>query len=79
MGEFQGHIVTERENLRDAGCDDAFIENFLELEKQGKEKEQSAVLARYRESLLDDIHKGQKRLDILDYFIYKRRKAHQQF
>jgi len=75
MEEFRGHTVTTTENLRDAGCDEDFIRQFLEMEDKEDGKGQAAALARHRESLLEDIHAGQRKLDILDYFIYNRRKS----
>jgi len=75
MAALQSHRVTTSENLRDAGCDEDFIRQFLEMEEKEDGKGQAAALARYRESLLEGIHAGQRKLDILDYFIYNRRRS----
>lgn len=54
------------QNLKDAGCDKNFIEEFLSLE----EKAQLNLLARHRNSLLDSLHNNQKQIDCLDYLIF---------
>ena len=56
------------QNLKDAGCTDAVIQSFFD--RQGSTKEQICLLYEYRKSVLDDVHKQQKRLDCLDYLIY---------
>ena len=65
------------ENLQDAGCDKAWIMQFLELVKAGQIKEQFAWLAKYRNFLLECLHKRQKQLDCLDYLIYTLKKQMQ--
>lgn len=62
-------------NLRDAGCGDDFIREFTNLGRSGKETEQWRLLSRRRAELLDDLHESQRRIDCLDYLIYKRRKG----
>ena len=61
-------------NLKDAGCDDAKIEKYLELEKQGKQQEQLRLLSLHRASLLDRVHLNQNMIDCLDYLIYSKKK-----
>lgn len=56
------------QNLKDAGCNDTVIQGFFA--RQGHAKEQIGLLCEYRKSVLDDVHKQQKRLDCLDYLIY---------
>lgn len=68
----QSHRVDTAENLRDAGCGEEFISRFLELERESDEKAQLAALAKYRRSLLEDVHICQKKLDVLDYLIRKK-------
>ena len=58
-------------NLKDAGCDDSMIEQYLKLKKEGREKEQMRLLSLHRASLLDRIHEGEKQIDCLDYLIYQ--------
>ena len=57
-------------NLKDAGCDEAMIQKYLQLEKEGKRQEQFRLLSLHRASLLDQVHVSQNRIDCLDYLIY---------
>lgn len=66
--------ATER-NLRDAGCCEEFIREFTELGRGGRESEQRRLLSKRRAELLDDLHESQRRIDCLDFLIYKRRKG----
>lgn len=56
--------------LKDAGCEDTVIERFLEDFGSGRLKESIRILQKHRETLLDDLHRGQKRIDCLDYLIF---------
>ena len=57
-------------NLKDAGCDEAMIQKYLQLQKEGKRQEQFRLLALHRASLLDRVHVSQNMIDCLDYLIY---------
>ena len=57
-------------NLKDAGCDEAMIQKYLQLQKEGKRQEQFRLLSLHRASLLDQVHVSQNRIDCLDYLIY---------
>ena len=57
------------QNLKDANCSSDFISKFFEL--TGKTKEQIKLLSNHRSELLDDLHTSQKRIDCLDFLIYK--------
>ena len=72
--EQSGEAAAER-NLRDAGCCDEFIRKFTELGRGGREAEQRQLLAKRRAELLDELHESQRRIDCLDYLIYKRRRG----
>lgn len=61
-------IVT---NLLDAGCDNELIEKFMEFLKAGKKEAGLSLLSKQRSYLLDCYHADQKRIDCLDYLIYK--------
>lgn len=58
-------------NLKDAGCDDSMIEQYLKLKKEGREKEQIRLLSLHRAFLLDRLHVSQHMIDCLDYLIYQ--------
>lgn len=69
MGEIPAQIRLLR-NLKDAGCDEATIQKYLQLQQEGKRQEQLRLLALHRASLLDLLHVDQNRIDCLDYLLY---------
>ena len=62
------------QNLKDAGCDAKVIERFFQLATESRTEEQLRLLSGHRASLLEKIHRYQKKLDCLDYLIYHMRK-----
>ena len=62
-------------NLRDAGCDEATIRQYLKLKMEGKEKEQLRLLSIHRASLLERVHVSQQMIDCLDYLIFTMKKT----
>lgn len=58
-------------NLNDAGCNETTKKTFLELCSLGKLKEGMHLLQRHRMTLLDDVHKSQKKIDALDFLLFK--------
>lgn len=65
-------------NLKDAGCDEVTIETYFQLQKAGKCQESFRLLSLHRASLLDQVHVNQRRIDCLDYLVYKIRKEQKQ-
>ena len=61
-------------NLKDAGCDDATIQTYLELQREGRQQEQYKLLRSHRVALLDRVHVSQRMVDCLDYLIYEMKK-----
>ena len=61
-------------NLKDAGCDDATIQTYLELQREGRQQEQYKLLRSHRASLLDRVHVSQRMVDCLDYLVYEMKK-----
>ena len=57
------------QNLQDAGCNKKLIDNFFSLLEQKQFDQIYILLRKYRNTLLDNIHKQQKEIDILDYLI----------
>lgn len=57
-------------NLRDAGCEQEFIERFLRAGEEDRRK----LLCCQRCRLLERLHEEQKKLDCLDYLRYKMQK-----
>lgn len=58
------------DGLRDAGCSDELIELYGSA---ASDCARICLLKRHRRELLDDIHTGQKKLECLDYLIYRLR------
>ena len=59
------------QNLKDAGCDAKTVERFMELEEEGKIREQLDLLASHRRQLLDRVHKEENRIECLHYLVYQ--------
>ncbi len=59
------------ENLRDAGCPDSFIEEFLDAYASGAPEAQRRLLERQRRCILDQLHAEQKRLECFDFLRYQ--------
>ena len=62
------------QNLQDAGCLQKLIDKFFNLLDQKQFDQIFILLRKYRNTLLDNIHKQQKEIDILDYLIVDLRK-----
>ena len=62
------------QNLKDAGCRADTIAAFMDNLKTGRKTEGLKVLDRHRRSLLEEIHREQKRIDCLDYLVHKLKK-----
>ena len=64
----QEHIVL---NMKDAGCSEDTIQRFLLCYQADDIKGELKVLSNHRQALLDEVHKGQKEIDCLDYLVYQ--------
>jgi len=58
-------------NLADAGCSDEMIEQFMGFLESGEKESGLFLLAKHRRFLLDCYHADQKKIDCLDYLIYR--------
>ncbi len=58
------------QNLKDAGCSEKTISDFLEDMTQEKLPEGLRLLQRHRRVLLDELHREQRRIDCLDYLVF---------
>ncbi len=65
------------QNLRDAGCSEQIICDFLEELHTGRRPQSICLLRKYRQQLLEDIHIRQKRIDCLDYLLYAMKRSNQ--
>ena len=64
----QEHIVL---NMKDAGCSEDTIQRFLLCYQADDIKGELKVLSNHRQALLEEVHKGQKEIDCLDYLVYQ--------
>lgn len=60
-----------RQNLKDAGCDKEIEKKCMCLAREGNYKEMLPILLSFRKTLLNAVRSGQKKIDCLDYLIYK--------
>ena len=60
--------------LKDAGCDEALEKQLIVLKQTGQTDEFLRLLAKHKTSLLADLHRVQKRIDCLDFLVYKIKK-----
>ncbi|MBO1306250.1 hypothetical protein JZO70_08770 [Enterococcus sp. 669A] len=59
------------QTLEDSGCSPEFIAEFLKDFHQEKTANQRKLLLKHKEVLKKEVHGQQKRIDCLDYLIYK--------
>ena len=59
------------QNLEDAGCDKQTKEKCMALFQSGNLRGLLPLLSNYRKDLLSTVRSGQKKIDCLDYLIYK--------
>jgi len=59
------------QNLKDAGCKKDVIDCFVNLSEDKKNENQIKLLTNQRQLLLNDIRDSQKKIDCLDYLIWK--------
>ncbi len=59
------------QNMKDAGCGDDCIREFLEGYRKGANKKCEMILSIHRRELLDRIHQQQCQIDCLDYLSYR--------
>lgn len=59
------------QNLKDAGCGQETIDCCLACLDSGQKKELLRRLEKHRKGLLDQVHKGQKQIDCLDYLVFQ--------
>ena len=59
-----------RQNLIDSGCGADAVQTCMALAQERKTAELIRVLSRHRRTLLDTLHKSEKRIDCIDYLVY---------
>ena len=63
------------QNLKDAGCTNTFISDFLYCYDKNDHEKQIEILENWRNNLLKQIHEKEKKISCLDYLIYKLQKG----
>lgn len=71
MAEASNQTGIFYQNLEDAGCDKQTKEKCMALFQSGNLRGILPLLSNYRKDLLSTVRSGQKRIDCLDYLIYK--------
>lgn len=59
------------QNLKDAGCENEQIQEIIELYEEGKKETIYKMLEEHRKKVLNDVHKSEKKIDCIDYYIYQ--------
>lgn len=59
------------QNLIDAGCDTKMASQCMLFVEEERYADMLPILKQYRETLLDSVRAGQRRIDCLDFLIYK--------
>lgn len=59
------------QNLKDAGCSQETIDCCLACLEAGQKEELLKRLEKHRKGLLEQVHKGQKQIDCLDYLVFQ--------
>lgn len=62
------------QNLKDANCSPEVVQAFLSSYREGDYPRLLKILAGHRQVLLHQLHDKQRKLDCLDYLIYRIRK-----
>lgn len=57
------------QNLKDAGCSEKTIGDFMICFDQKEKEKQLQLLAVQRDVLLNQIHRGERKISCLDYLI----------
>ncbi|MCF0110630.1 MAG: hypothetical protein HUJ58_01925 [Erysipelotrichaceae bacterium] len=63
------------DSLKDAGCDEEFIEKFKQLQKEDRVEELRQMLNCHKAELVYKMHELQKPIDICDYLLYSLKKC----
>lgn len=59
------------QNLRDAGCNEEIIAEFMNKMNGGHTEQGLRLLERHRRALLDAVHSEEKKIEYLDYFVHQ--------
>ncbi len=59
------------QNLVDSGCGEKIIAVCMDYAGKGEWKKLLPVLAQHKKTLLEQMHTSEKRIDCLDFLIYR--------
>lgn len=59
------------QNMKDFGCDAKTIDSFVACFENNDKNGQKQILEECRKTKLEELHKKQKEIDLLDYMIYQ--------
>lgn len=59
------------QNLKDAGCGQEIIACFMKCMARNDLSGQLGLMKEHRQFLLDKVHEEEKRIDCLDYLVYR--------
>lgn len=62
------------QNLIDAGCDKNLTEQIISLWEHKRVDEALSILSKHRKAVLENCHAEQKKIDCLDYLVYRIKK-----
>lgn len=71
MADFSDRYGIVFQNLIDAGCNKAAAEQCTQMILGSGIEQAVRILKKHRSHLLDEVHANQKRIDCLDFLIYK--------
>ncbi|WP_125142363.1 hypothetical protein [Clostridium transplantifaecale] len=75
MADYISDTKTVVQNLKDAGCSEEVVEEFIELAEAGEKQRQFKLLEKQRRTLLDNVHCREKQIDCLDYLVFQMKKT----
>lgn len=75
MADFSDRYGIVFQNLIDAGCDKAAAEKCTQIILGGGIDQAVRILEKHRSCLPDEVHTNKKRIDCLDFLIYKIEKS----
>lgn len=59
------------QNMKDIGCDEKTIEEFVDCFDNRNYIGQKQILNRYRKKLLSELHQKQKEIESFDFMVYQ--------
>ena len=67
------HLI---QNLKDAGCGEEMIRDFMEYFDEDNIERKIALLELHRDGLLNNVHSEERKISCLDYLLYQSKKKY---